>query len=282
MSLTIRQVPAQRGASWMREGFHTLFKRPLGFVGLYALVLMAWLLLTLLPLVGVILASATMPLVSIGYMLATRNVLQGGPAHPGHFFEPLTKASLPARRHMVVLCALNAAAVIAALALGNWADDGSFLRLQELAASPDSNIEKVAEQIESSSVAIGLLVRIGLLSLVSVPFWHAPALVYWGGQSAAQALFSSTLAVWRNRGAFLVYGLAWTGAFVGLALGMALLGVIFGVAGAQQVVGLAAGPIALLFSAAFYVSLLFTFNDSFGPSAHPGDRAAGDGPTIAE
>jgi hypothetical protein len=283
MSLTIRQVPSGRGASWVREGFRTLFKRPLGFVGLYVLAFMAWLVLTLLPLVGVTLASATMPLVSIGYMLATRSALQGGPVHPGFFFEPLAKASLPARRQMVLLCVLNAAAVMAALALGDWADGGSFAQLQELlAASSDGNIEEMAGQIDSSSVAIGLLVRIGMLALVSVPFWHAPALVYWGGQSAAQALFSSTLAVWRNRGAFLVYGLAWTGAFVGLAFGMALLGVIFGVAGAQQAVGLAAGPIALVFSAAFYVSLLFTFDDSFGPSAYPGDAAAGDGPTIVQ
>lgn len=265
----------------MREGFRTLFKRPLGFVGLYALVLMAWLLLALLPLAGAIIVSATMPLISMGYMLATRSALQGGPVHPGHFFEPLTKASLQARRQMLLLCVLNAAAVTAAFALGDWADGGSFLRLQELAGSSDSNMEQVTELIESSPVATGLLLRMALLALVSVPLWHAPALVYWGGQGAAQALFSSTLAVWRNRGAFLVYGLAWTGAFVGLAFGMALLGVIFGMAGAQQVVGLAAGPIALLFSAAFYVSLLFTFDDSFGPSAHPGDPAAGDGPTIA-
>jgi hypothetical protein len=282
MSLTIRQVPAPRGASWMREGFRTLFKRPLGFVGLYALVLMAWLLLSTLPLLGVIIASATMPLVSMGYMLATRSALQGGPVHPGHFFEPLTKASLQARRQMVVLCAFNAAAVMAALALGDWVDGGSFAGLQDLPDSSASNIEKMAELIQSSSVAAGLLVRLVLLSLVSVPLWYAPALVYWGGQSAPQALFSSTLAMWRNRGAFMVYGLAWTGAFIGLAFGLALLGVIFGVAGAQQLIGLAAGPIALLFSAAFYVSLLFTFNDSFGPSDPPADAAAGDGPTIGQ
>jgi hypothetical protein len=38
-----------------------------------------------------------------------------------------------------------------------------------------------------------------------VPFWHAPGLVHWGSQGVGQALFSSTLAVWRCRGAFVVY-----------------------------------------------------------------------------
>ena len=53
--------------------------------------------------------------------------------------------------------------------------------------------------------------RFGLAACLSVPFWHAPALVYWQGQGVGQALFSSTLAVWRCKGAFLMYSLAWVG-----------------------------------------------------------------------
>ena len=56
---------------------------------------------------------------------------------------------------------------------------------------------------------------------LSVPFWHAPALVHWSGMGIAQALFSSTLAVWRCTGAFVVYSLCW-----------AALILIFGVAAA--------------------------------------------------
>ncbi|MBN8510527.1 MAG: hypothetical protein J0L57_18190 [Burkholderiales bacterium] len=55
----------------------------------------------------------------------------------------------------------------------------------------------------------GMLVRFGLAALPSVPFWQAPPLVYWQGQGVAQALFSSTLALWRRKGAFAVYALAW-------------------------------------------------------------------------
>ena len=45
--------------------------------------------------------------------------------------------------------------------------------------------------------------------MLAVPFWHAPALVYWDHHGCAKALFSSTLACWRNRGAFTVYSLVW-------------------------------------------------------------------------
>ena len=44
---------------------------------------------------------------------------------------------------------------------------------------------------------------------LSIPFWHAPALVYWGGQGWAKSLFFSTVALWRNKGAFALYGLGW-------------------------------------------------------------------------
>ena len=106
--------------------------------------------------------------------------------------------------------------------------------------------------------------RFLVTALLSIPFWHAPALVWWQGQGVAKALFSSTLACWRNRSAFLVYGLAW-------ALTIVLFGVvagsIFALLGAPQMVPLAAIPAGLMFSTAFYVSLFFTYRGCFGDDA---------------
>jgi hypothetical protein len=97
-------------------------------------------------------------------------------------------------------------------------------------------------------------------SLLSVPFWHAPALVHWGGHSTGQALFSSTLAVWRSKGAFLVYGLCWIGLSFAAAIAMTIVAQL----GARPLATAMALAGGLLFSTVFYVSLLFTFNDSFG------------------
>jgi hypothetical protein len=108
-----------------------------------------------------------------------------------------------------------------------------------------------------------LVCRFGLIALLSVPFWHAPALVHWGGQSPAQALFSSTLAVWRSRGAFVVYLLSWLGIIVAFGVTTALLA---GLLGAREMAGMLLLPSVLIFSTVFYVSLLFTFHDSFGGS----------------
>jgi hypothetical protein len=98
-------------------------------------------------------------------------------------------------------------------------------------------------------------------TLLSVPFWHAPALVLWGGQGVWQALFSSTLSLWRAKGAYFVYGLAWTGAS---ALFSLTLGLLAGALGAQSSVLLLVPALAITLSTAFYVSLWFSFVDCFG------------------
>jgi hypothetical protein len=109
----------------------------------------------------------------------------------------------------------------------------------------------------------GLLLAV-LGSLLSAPFWHAPALVHWGGQSLGQALFSSCLAVWRSKAAFALYMVGWFLLIVLFGVGSAL---VFSLLGLRQLAGLAALPAGLLFSTVFYISLLFTFNDSFGATA---------------
>jgi hypothetical protein len=100
------------------------------------------------------------------------------------------------------------------------------------------------------------------MSALSVPYWHATALVHWGGQTAGQAVFSSTLALWRNKGAFAVYCVGWLGlSLVTSVLASLVIASIGFPLGALPVLGL-----LLACSALFYVSLLFVFNDSFGGS----------------
>ncbi len=68
-----------------------------------------------------------------------------------------------------------------------------------------------------------------LLALLAVPFWHAPALVFWGRQGWAKSLFFSTMAIWRNRGAFAVYGLGWFGLSLVFAMVFSVLLALLGV-----------------------------------------------------
>ena len=60
---------------------------------------------------------------------------------------------------------------------------------------------------------------------------------------------------------FVVYSLTWLGLIIAFG---ALAALLFGLLGMGQFAGIVALPAGLMFSTVFYVSLLFTFNDSFG------------------
>ena len=150
----------------------------------------------------------------------------------------------------------------------------AFDRLQLLMAKGDEARAEMEAVLADPSLMWGLVVRFGLAACLSVPFWHAPALVYWQGQGVGQALFSSTLAVWRCKGAFLMYSLAWVGV---IAIFGVLVGLIFSLFDARQLAGVIAMPAGLMFSTVFYVSLLATYEGCFSEAAVAQQRLAADG-----
>ena len=128
-------------------------------------------------------------------------------------------------------------------------------------AKADSTQADIDALLSEPGVAGGALLAVVLGALLSMPFWHAPALVHWGGQGVRQALFSSTLALWRSKGAFFAYMVAWVGVLLLFGL---ITAVVFGLIGVPQLSGLIGIPAGLVFSTVFYISVLFTFTDSFG------------------
>jgi len=85
--------------------------------------------------------------------------------------------------------------------------------------------------------------------------------VYWGGHGIAQAVFTSTIALWRTKGALTLYLLGWAGVSLLFSL---LSGVVLSLLGLAEAAAAAALPAMLMFSTAFYVSLYFGFTDTFG------------------
>ena len=266
MSLRIQQASARDGAIWVSRSFALFLKRPLAFSALLALFLFAALVLLALPYLGAVLLLMALPLLGLGFMIAARSGLAGGPVHAGQLIEPLRRgneASAARRVQLLKLCGLYAVATAAVMLASDALDAGAFERLQVLLASArDAAKQKELDALlADDALLLGLLLRLGGTALLSVPFWHAPALVWWQGQGVAQSLFSSTLACWRNRVAFLVYGLAWLLTIVVFGI---VAGAIFALIGAPQLVTLAAVPAGLMFSTAFYVSLFFTYQGCFG------------------
>lgn len=260
MALSLKTPSPARGAQWVREAFRLFGRRPFAFAGLFFVFLFVALLSALVPLIGGLLQMAMLPLLSLGFMIASVSALQRGPIHPGQFLEPL--AGDPRRRGRVLaLCLAYGVAAIALLLLCDLVSGGKLGELQQLVAGGQATQEEIDVLAADRGVFVGTVLAIVGASALSIPFWHAPALVYWGGQGVAQALFSSTLAIWRAKGAFLVYALAWAGLAAGAGVVSALL---LSVMGAPHLVSMIALPVGLVFSTVFYVSLIFSFHDSFG------------------
>ena len=252
-------VPARRGASWVKQGFRAFTRQPLAFSGMFAAFLFLVFLLTLIPLAGPLLLLALLPLGSLGFMIATRDAQHGRMPLPRAFVEPLRQGSGPARS-MVLLGVVYAVCSVLIITVSEWADGGALEALMEALADGKATPASVAEQLADPRLEMGLLLRFGLAGLLSVPFWHAPALVHWGAQGVAQSLFSSTVAVWRNKGAFTVFALVWTGVVLVFAVVANLVAALLGQA---QLVTLLAMPASLILSTVFYASLYFTFADCF-------------------
>ena len=250
------RVRASQGVQWVRSGFRAFFRQPLGYSALFALVGLAALLLAQLPLIGPVAALATMPLATLVFMQATRELLAGRRVQPSLLLQPLRDPVQ--RRGLLQLGAIYAATTIGTVLLAHVADGGRFAAVAEAVATQTAT----PEMLDDPMLEFGLLLRLLLLSLLSLLFWHAPALVCWHGMPVGKALFASWVACWRCLGAFTVYGLAWMGLLIGFVIVMQTVFALFGFAQAAASVVV---PAVMLVSTVFYASLYFVYADSFEP-----------------
>ncbi len=278
MRLLLHKVPARQGLQWLRQGWQVFRRAPLPLAALLASYLLASLLMSLLGLFGAVLMLGSLPLLSLVHMIATHQLLQQRPLSFAIWAQPfkLTRPRLHAQLQLGLLYVIATAGL---MLLAHAVDGGALTRLQEAMAEAgqDEAGAKAAEEAFATAMASpgflwGLLLRVAGAALISVPFWHAPALVHWGGHGALKALFSSCLGVWTNRAAFLVNGLAWFGLTM---FGSLLLSLVFGLLGVPAMATAAVFPLLLLAITIFYCSLYFIFVDCFRFAA---DEAAAPEP----
>jgi hypothetical protein len=76
----------------LRDGLRLYLKRPLAFTSLFVLFLFAALFAALVPVIGGVLQLMLVPLLSLGFMVASQSALLEGPVRPLQFLEPLRAA----------------------------------------------------------------------------------------------------------------------------------------------------------------------------------------------
>jgi hypothetical protein len=263
MALMLKTVQASQGTRWIGDAFRLFARRPLAFTLMALSFFVLAMLLRLLPTLAAPLPLLAAPLLSLGFMVAAQSALLDGPVSPRQFIEPLL-GDKARRRSLLILCGSYAVAMLVVMVLADAASGSAWDRLQALDKSR-ADFPALMEPL-LPELGRGALVLAVLASLVSVPFWYAPALVHWAGQGAKHALFSSTVALWRTRSAFLLFMMGWTGLVLLASVAVAVLSGVLG-SGMAALVGLVLQCGMMVLSAVFYLSVLFGFNDTFGGTA---------------
>jgi hypothetical protein len=243
--MKLKIVPARQGLQWVRLGLRTFMKQPLALAALlfmYATVAFAMLVV---PYAGPFLVSAMVPVATLGLMAATRVAESSGFPMPGVLFTAF-RAGRDRIRAMLVLGILYSVSVFAVA----WLVD-TLLPVPTEGKTP-------MEIFQSDEFAANVVLTAALYLPVSLAFWHAPALVHWHGVPPAKSLFFSFVACVRNGRAFLVFGLAWLGIFVAIIVASAIAAAI-----SPWLSGVVFGAGSTIATIAFYVSIYFTFRDSF-------------------
>jgi len=256
--MKLRTVPARTGWDWARQGIRTFWRQPLALGGLFFMFMLVVSLLSLVPVLGQVLAMALLPAATLGLMSATREADAGRFPMPSQLICAF-RAGRPRSQAMLQLGALYALGSVLVMTLSAW-----------LVALPmpsgDESTELATSLMHQPELLQSMLVSLLLYLPLGLLFWHAPALTHWHGVPPVKALFFSAMACWANKAALTVYFLSWTGVFLAVSLLVVMLAM--GLGGPQTLAALML-PMAMLMSAMFLSSVYFTFRDSFQSESGP-------------
>ena len=254
-------VPARTGVHWFKLGVRTFLKQPLALSGLFFMFMAVMSVLTLVPVLGNVLALALLPGATLGLMAATEETSKGKFPMPTVLLSAF-RAGRQQLKSMLILGLLYATGFLLVLGISATVDGGKFAHLYLMggAMTPESVMEP--------DFQMAVLLAMALYMPLSLLFWHAPALVHWHGIAPVKSLFFSLVACLRNFWAFTIYSLVWLGSFI--AMGM-VVAIVAALVGSPELVGDFMFPMAMLMAAMFFTSIYFTFNDCF-------DSSTGDTP----
>jgi hypothetical protein len=135
-------------------------------------------------------------------------------------------------------------------------------------ATTSNNLLPLLEAVRTPMIIFAVM-----YILMASIFWYAPALMGFHGVSLMQSLFFSAIACWRNKWAFIIYGLVWLSVFLCIDIAMDLLTLIglsqSAAATIQVPINIAAGGVMYC---SFYPNYVSVFES----------QPAIESPTIAE
>jgi len=212
----MKGLPARTGLAWLKAGF-ALFRQQPGILTMIVFSsLLATLLLSRLPLLGVILIFAFAPCFSVAIQQACRLIDEGQRVGPAVLLTGFRKDTIGplSRLGLVYFGTL----VVLMIAITPWINVES---IQQASKMIQENKEPVIDAVTQRAVLILIL----LFNLTIFVLSFAPALIVWKRMKTFKAIFYSVFAVLGSKRALFVMLACWLGVFwsvlaaVGLVLG---------------------------------------------------------------
>jgi hypothetical protein len=274
--MKLNLVPARTGVEWVRLGLKNFWRQPLAFISLFFMFMALISTISQLPLIGNFLAMMMLPFSTLGFMVAASVADVGVPEDAAGgvrkptgavMFLSVAQAMKTEWRSLAVLGVISAVYFCLTVVLTALVDGGQFMRNYFL------NEPLTAELMANSSVQMASLVQTLLTLPLLLAMWHAPALVHWHRVEPVKSIFFSLVAVFRNFGAYALFGLVWCGVFLLAIIAVALVAtVVIGVgslgsgAGAMAIGNVLMIGTVLTLAATAQASNWFTFRDTYNPN----------------
>lgn len=251
-------LPPSAGWLWVRQGYELFRRQPMPMfswaLNIGVLVLIASMLVPVGPALFVIL----MPAITVMTLEACRDIEAGKTVHPLLLWTLLRRPGMA--RRLFTMGAIYLLGIIVAGVL-------AFLPFM-------GTLAEAANQVELESSLLPLMdamrrpfiIFAVLYLMLAALFWHAPVLVAWHGMGLRKALFFSGVACWRNKGAFVLYGLAWAV----LVFAFEILTLLMGMVGLPgMMITLVQMPLSFVVAAILYCSFYPTYTTVFGAPPEP-------------
>jgi len=246
-------LPARAGLFWIDAGWRLFRQQPLALFSWAMFVTLLLIFGTLSAPIGPIIFIALMPSITYITLSITRDVNAQRQISPRQWIEPLKQPGVFKK-----LIGLGSLYVVASLGMGiliflPFAAELAAA-MQILAESQD--IEPLIQAMQTPMILFALFYLI-----LAALFWYTPVLIGWHQTTITQALFFSAIACWRNKWAFLVYGVAWAAIFFGIDLLLGLLisiGIPIDIAATLQI------PINIAIASVLYATFYPTYVSVFG------------------
>ncbi|MBU3589496.1 BPSS1780 family membrane protein [Polynucleobacter sp. 80A-SIGWE] len=250
--MKLNSVTPKEGYTWIRQGIWLFKQNPLGFLMLVFMYVFVAQLAVLVPVIGVFAVLLLTPTLSVGFMTACRQAIQKERIRPSVYVIALQSSPL-IRKRILQLGLIYAALILALSFILSMLVD--FELLIPLMTNDKPITPEVVRQIYL------ILFFGGLLYIpVAMLMWFSPVLVAWADMPVAQALFSSAIACWANRGAFFLYIAIWGAILIAIPL---TIGSIFDALDLGQAASFIIAPISMAGLTVMHCSFFATWKACF-------------------